>query len=371
METGKKMTVAMRLGLSFAAIVLMMLLLVLTAVFGYQRMHSSLREIVQVNNAQLLLAASLSRNLGEARLRYRDMIILQDQEGMLKTKAQLDKAKTAYNDSLRQLAALFDRYRDLMTPREAELFASIQNQTGPVMALIERTAELGMQNRNTEAAELMQQQASPAAGQLAETVDQLVLLEQALNQEAASRAEDNYETSLVLMSSVLAFALLFAVTLAVLIIRNILKALGSDPHVVADLMRELAAGNLMIRIPVRRGDETSLAAAISQTVERLRGLITEVRSSADNLSSAAQQVSATSQSLSQTASETAASVEETSASVEEMSASIDQARGNARVTENIATKAARRCARRRWPCGRSPTRSALLMTSPIRPICWH
>lgn len=65
-----------------------------------------------------------------------------------------------------------------------------------------------------------------------------------------------------------------------------------------------------------------------------------MRSAADSLSSASEEVSATSQSLSQAASEQAASVEQTTASVEQMSASIAQNTESAKVTDNIAGKAA-------------------------------
>ncbi|OCX17466.1 HAMP domain-containing methyl-accepting chemotaxis protein [Pseudomonas graminis] len=57
--------------------------------------------------------------------------------------------------------------------------------------------------------------------------------------------------------------------------------------------------------------------------------------------SASEQVSATAQSMSQATSEQAASVEETSASIEQMSASINQNTENAKVTDGMASKAAK------------------------------
>ena len=62
---------------------------------------------------------------------------------------------------------------------------------------------------------------------------------------------------------------------------------------------------------------------------------------ADALTNASGQVSATAQSLSQSSSEQAASVEETTASLEQMTASVAQNTENAKVTDNMASKAAR------------------------------
>jgi PAS domain S-box-containing protein len=80
---------------------------------------------------------------------------------------------------------------------------------------------------------------------------------------------------------------------------------------------------------------------INGTVDSLAKIVAEVRAASDNISSASEEVSATAQSLSQASSEQAASVEETSASVEQMSASINQNTENAKVTDGMATKAAK------------------------------
>ncbi len=84
-----------------------------------------------------------------------------------------------------------------------------------------------------------------------------------------------------------------------------------------------------------------LQEAANGTVEKLSTTIADVRNAADSLSGAAEEISATSQSLSQGASEQAASVEQTSAAIEEMSASVSQNAGNAKVTDGIASKAAK------------------------------
>ncbi|NML26314.1 methyl-accepting chemotaxis protein [Zoogloea dura] len=89
-----------------------------------------------------------------------------------------------------------------------------------------------------------------------------------------------------------------------------------------------------------QGDFKALKEAVNNTVAKLSDTITQVRTAADALTNASGQVSATAQSLSQSSSEQAASVEESSASVEQMSASINQNAENAKVTDNMASKAA-------------------------------
>jgi methyl-accepting chemotaxis protein len=108
------------------------------------------------------------------------------------------------------------------------------------------------------------------------------------------------------------------------------------------IMGAMAEGDLTQTISTSyQGDFDELKNAINQTVAKFIETIGEVRSAADNLSNASGQVSATAQSLSQSSSEQAASVEETTASMEQMSASIVQNTENARVTDGMASSAAK------------------------------
>jgi methyl-accepting chemotaxis protein len=120
---------------------------------------------------------------------------------------------------------------------------------------------------------------------------------------------------------------------------------GVSEQVITDavqVIERVAQGDLTHTIEREyQGVFKRLKEATNGTVEKLSDTISEVRASADSLSSAAEEISATAQSLSQGASEQAASVEETSASIEEMSASVGQNAENARVTDGMASKAAR------------------------------
>jgi methyl-accepting chemotaxis protein len=120
-------------------------------------------------------------------------------------------------------------------------------------------------------------------------------------------------------------------------VEQLLAQIGGEPAYAAGVVKQIAEGDFTVKVDVRSGDTTSMLAVIAGMREKLSSIISDVRSSADNLSSASEEVSATAQSISQATSEQAASVEETSASVEQMSASINQNTENAKVTDGIAT----------------------------------
>jgi methyl-accepting chemotaxis protein len=104
--------------------------------------------------------------------------------------------------------------------------------------------------------------------------------------------------------------------------------------------KRLAEGDLTVTIAVDSTDEMGqLKSSMADTIDKLASIIGQVSTTAEALSNAAGQVSSTAQSLSQASSEQAASVEETTASVEQMAASITQNTDNAKVTDDMASKA--------------------------------
>ena len=108
----------------------------------------------------------------------------------------------------------------------------------------------------------------------------------------------------------------------------------------AQALAALAQGDLSHRIT---RDYAGLFGEVKQsanaTAEHLTDVIGEVRTASAALTVAAAEISATAQSLAQSASEQAAGVEETTANVDAMSTSVAHNGDNARVTDDMASKA--------------------------------
>ena len=155
---------------------------------------------------------------------------------------------------------------------------------------------------------------------------------------ANQRGNELYANARMSIMAAVIVALLVGIALALFISRIIANPLKTA----ASVASQLAEGNLAVTIEPGSKDETGRVLTAMQTmVGKLSQIIGEVRTAADNLASASEEVSATAQSMSQATSEQAASVEETSASVEQMSASINQNTENAKVTDGMASKAAK------------------------------
>ncbi|MES2663004.1 MAG: methyl-accepting chemotaxis protein [Pseudomonadota bacterium] len=222
--------------------------------------------------------------------------------------------------------ALFARYEIVAAERNRlrdRLVTIINNE--PVLPQRESATFVGAELR-------------PQINQLDEMLTELSTLKEENAATASKDATAIYQNSRSLMIILILGGSAIGLVLGFFISRAIARPLN-DAVAVAN---KLAEGDLTAKIEVTSKDETGmLLSAMQNMVSKLSSIIGEVRSSADNLSSASEQVSSTAQSMSQATSEQAASVEETSASIEQMSASINNNTENAKVTDGMASKAAK------------------------------
>lgn len=102
----------------------------------------------------------------------------------------------------------------------------------------------------------------------------------------------------------------------------------------------VSKGDLNASMTITSQDEISLlGASIKNTVDKIKSIIINVLTSAEQLSSASKQLNTVSQDISNRANQQAATIEQVSASMEQMLVNIQQNAGNASSTQKFAQKA--------------------------------
>ncbi|SKA94891.1 methyl-accepting chemotaxis protein [Pseudomonas extremaustralis] len=242
-------------------------------------------------------------------------------------------------DARQQFEARMGTYEQLLSNEEdRQLLASVKSAWASYLATSKQVLDLSRQNQEAQARGLLTGESKDHFDQVTDRLQKMVELNDAGATIAGDKGSTLYESARLSIIAALITALLIGLGLAMFIARIISRPLRQA----ASAAEQLAEGNLNAHIEPGAKDETGMVLnAMRNMVGKLAHIIGEVRNAADNLASASEQVSATAQSMSQATSEQAASVEETSASVEQMSASINQNTENAKVTDGMASKAAK------------------------------
>ena len=264
-----------------------------------------------------------------------DIIDLGNESRVANFKAQARDDNDALLEASEDLGGVFpliDRLEE-MTFLESDMnqLADIRAAAGSYQGAIDSLAE--------EMADLnaLGTQRDAAAQNVLDAAQSVASAGISTTQENMSASVGSIQSSMILVISGLAVALLVAVVITIILTRMITQALSKG----VDFARELAEGNLVADLEVRQKDEIGqLADAMRNMQERLKSIVAEVQSAGTNVASGSQEMASSAQEMSQGATEQAASTEEVSSSMEEMDSNIQQNADNAGQTEKIAQKAA-------------------------------
>ncbi len=119
-----------------------------------------------------------------------------------------------------------------------------------------------------------------------------------------------------------------------------LNAMTVNLNATATLANQIAQGDLTVEAKPL-SDKDTLGLALERMVEKLRQIVSEALTAAQNVSAGSQELSASAEQLSQGATEQASSAEEASSSMEEMASNVKQNADNANQTEKIAAQSAK------------------------------
>jgi methyl-accepting chemotaxis protein len=141
----------------------------------------------------------------------------------------------------------------------------------------------------------------------------------------------------MLILSITGVAVLLSVLVAWLIIRSLKRILGAEPEAVANAIRRLADGEL--DQDIQTDYPQSVMGALQDTVERLAGIIREVRAAAEELTNSSSELESTSDSNSQQIRLQASEAEQMAAAVNEMAATVNEVAGFAANAASATQKA--------------------------------
>ncbi|PIB35568.1 hypothetical protein BFP72_09270 [Reichenbachiella sp. 5M10] len=274
----------------------------------------------------------------QARLEFSEILVTFDSENVDSRK--LEEKFAIVDENIQQLNERFQSFKTIYinSTGKSDLvqFQSFEFQYDKLLSY---TSQIG---RNLKAGDIEQakqvyfEDFVTAFNTLRTAIDELTEISE---KEAAQHFRQSIDRSIQVRQIAFVFfggLLLLMISSGIVLTRSIVSQLGCEPTEAADIAKNLSQGNLNIRFDDRN---QGLYADLKLMVMELRKIISEVVSSAGNLSSASEQLTNISIGLSQGANEQAASAEEINSSMDMMTETIVKNSDNASETERIADSA--------------------------------
>jgi len=333
MKSLQKLKLATKLGLAFAAV------LVLTAIVGL----FSIAKLAQVNATATELSErwmpatrvvqDLKAQIARVRTREFQYIISNDP-------AEMDKYDKVIANDLVDLAKMQAEYTKLIrTPEERAMYDEFLSMWDRYMAEDAKIRKAARANDDVAAKALIRGESNKLIVSLRGQVDKLVKLYGDGGVAAASAGDATYASARVWIIALLAGSVVLGALGAWLITSWLVKRLGGEPDYAVEIANQIAAGQLSVDVRTAPKDRSSVLFAMKSMRDSLAEIVGQVRAGTDTIASASEQIAAGNTDLSVRTEQQASSLEETAASMEELTGTVKQNSASAGEANRLALNA--------------------------------
>ncbi len=332
------LSIKKQLTFAFAALAVAVVLVSVVALRALAASDTRFADFVHGIDDREALAVDVRVDANRRAIGVRDMVILKDP-------AAIEVAKNATLHAHADIGTHLRKLQDAVaaapeaSARERELLARIvevESRYGPIAAHI---AELAASGKREEAMEAMARDCQPLLTALLKATGEYSDYAAKAGADRVVASNAAYQGQRLWMGVIGAFAVAVAAGLGWLIVRRLMKALGTEPAQLAQAAHRIAGGDLRAVEGAAQAPAESVLASMGQMQTQLLALIGKVRGSADQIAMASAQIAQGNNDLSVRTEEQASALEETAASMEELSATVRQNADNAQQANQLAHNA--------------------------------
>ena len=326
-----RFTIKAKLILTFGLLIAAIGVLVALSLSHLSSLNAATHDVISGPAAQLSRAQTIEAEFSAIVRRERGMLLTTNPEEIRTFSSEVDEGR----ERLERVLVEGQAAASPQAKAEWISLAKAWSDYKPISAEIHQRA---LRRDRAGATSLMLNDARVSLSAMEKAAQAIVSIDKAKMAQTDEEAKAVFDEARISLISVAIIALLCATAGGVAITLIIRKGLNRA----SESIRTVADGDLTKTVVITSRDEIGdMMGDLNLMVERLRGVVSDALSAADNVSAGSQELSATSEQMSQGATEQAAAAEQASASMEEMAANIKQNADNAAQTEKISRQSSK------------------------------
>jgi len=326
----KSYKVATRLMLAFACVFMAMLLSAVVAMINMMQITDKSHQMYHKNIVSIFYSSAMKESVQAVLQGVPRIVLLRDPTAIAQERDRLAAARQRYDAAAQQLAAITTDAQEQARLEEIAraLLAARQSNN--------RVIELVLAGQNEQAAQLLFQQAQPAAMTLVALLAQNMEQQRELANQAQTGIVRTYHEGLMHTLAAALLVALLAIGFGLLVARSITRQLGGEPDQAEALASSVARGDLRAPVVLQPGDHDSMMAQLKAMQASLGLVVHKVRQSASSVAGASAEIASASSGLSIRTEEQASALEQTSALMEQMRVNVGQTAESARQANQLA-----------------------------------
>ena len=327
----KDLNIGKRLTIGFGIVTIIMVILTTIAFVNMRRMDAKFGQVIDLNAARIEKANAAIHSIDQIFYAMAVILMTQDQ-------AVIEENTKLLADKRKEQGEAFEALGRLgQTQKSKDLVAQCKSLAASGKGANNQAMELAKAGKREEAMTVYVKEARPYAIQIIAAMEELVRYEQG-EMETARRAAAKESATYEILLAILGILGVGAVVAATIYLTRSITIPLKEGVDVAD---RLANGDLSVNVSYEGADEVGhLLVSMRNMVEKWRGVVGQVASTAASLSSAATELSASAEEMSKGSSTQAERATTVAASSEEMSHTVLDVAKNAGSISRSASKTA-------------------------------
>ncbi|RLM26705.1 chemotaxis protein [Brenneria alni] len=329
----KKMKLSTMLGSGFALVIVIGFLVALFGRIELVSVGSNLNYLSNTRLINLLLMQEIKDNMNIIAQDIRDSSLYSDPRRVEEKIRHVEEMMKANSELLKQLDGV------IKLQKTRELFENFNAVRLEYRNSVKKAIDFIRSGQQDSARNVILNEVIGTQEKALSTLTTMINTHRNDTVSMSQRFMSDANSAGTLMLILTAISALLGALIAWGITRTVRGQLGGEPAYAVHIARQVAEGKLSMPVDLRRGDSSSLLAAMNGMREHLQGIVQQVRESSESISIGASEIAAGSTDLSQRTEEQAASLQQTAASMEQMSQAIRQNGETVRSATHLANSA--------------------------------
>jgi methyl-accepting chemotaxis protein len=329
----KNLKIGTRLGLAFASVLVLTLIVGIGAIFQLARIQDNVKDLA----TNWLPAA---RALGDFSYELAGVQRGTSRHLLATAPAQLAGFEKEIEDRKAAAEAALKRYEATVeSPEETRLLEAVKTSLAAYYATLPKLLALSRdESKNAEAQAMFNTESRATFNAVLAANGEALKFQDAGGAKANADAQAMYERTRLGISVLLLVVLLIGAAQAYLATRSITVPVGQAVHAA----RRVSEGDLTTVIEAHSKDEIGqLLLALRHMNDSLVNIVSQVRASSDSIATGSAQIATGNADLSQRTEEQASNLEETAASMEQLTATVKQNADTSRQATQLASSASK------------------------------
>ncbi|RDS91734.1 methyl-accepting chemotaxis protein [Pseudomonas fluorescens] len=321
----KTLSLATRIGLSFAAILALLILITSIGIHRVAFIDSTLSDVGENAAKVQRYAINFRGSVHNRAISIRDAVLVTTDADLAKHLSEISALEKAYSDSAVPMDQLFKGAS--VTAEEIQLLDSIKDIEQQTLNSTRSVILLRQAGNISGAQALLMRQTSLDYSEWLKRINALIDYEEASIKAKLGAVQATASQFSTLMLIATGIALLLSVTLSAVIIRFVKSTLGAEPTEVALAIERLAAGDLNQTISTKYPG--SVMGVLKDALGHLEETIQQVRKAAQEVNHSSNQLSAASSTNNEQTSFQTREAEQVAAAIMQMAATVNEVSGYA------------------------------------------